>query len=166
LTAPSMAPLARSHCLCHQQRLLLPLSMTAFAAVTQLTTTTTRSQWLLFIVDGDNCSHHWRKRRWMAAASMVVFVDGSFRQGRRQWDGGAMTQWHWWQWLLWLMMVAAMVAVVLNCPAAVDAVATIPSLASMAEAKTSLPPPPLTSASIGNGCYCSHQLPPSPWPHS
>ncbi len=68
-----------------------------------------------------------------------------------------MTQSHWQQWLLWPMVVAATAVVILKCPAAVDATATIPSLAvSTAAAKTPLPLPPSTAASISNDCYRSH----------
>jgi hypothetical protein len=48
--------------------------------------TTTRSLWLLFVVNSGNGSHHQQKRRLMAAAAMVVFVDGSCRQWRQRWD--------------------------------------------------------------------------------
>jgi hypothetical protein len=44
---------------------------------------------------------------------------------------------------------------ILNCPVVVDAAATILSLALTVAAKTPLPPPPLTTAFIGDGCYCS-----------
>jgi hypothetical protein len=64
------------------------------------------------------------------------------------------------------MVAAAMAVVVLNCLAAVDAAAIIPLLASMAVAKTPLPPPPSAAASIGNECYCSHQQLPLLLPHS
>jgi hypothetical protein len=43
-----------------------------------------------------------------------------------------MMQWHLRQWRLWQMVAAAMVVIILNCAAAVDAAATIPSLASKA----------------------------------
>jgi hypothetical protein len=77
-----------------------------------------------------------------------------------------MMQWHQWQWLLRPMVAAAMAVVVLNCPVAVDAAATIPSLASMAAAKKPLPPPPSIIASISNDCYCSCRRPPSLLLHS
>jgi hypothetical protein len=64
------------------------------------------------------------------------------------------------------MVVAAMAVVVLNCPAVVDAAATIPSLASTALAETEFLPPPSTTASIGNDCYCSRQQLPLLLPHS
>jgi hypothetical protein len=54
------------------------------------------------------------------------------------------------------MVVVAMAVVILNYPVAVDAAATIPSLALMVVEKMPLPPPPSTAASIGNDCYCSH----------
>jgi hypothetical protein len=76
----------------------------------------------------------------MAAAAMMVFVDGGRCQRRRQWDGGTMMQWHLQQWLLWPMAVAAMAVIIVNCAAAVDATATILSLALMAAAKTPSPP--------------------------
>jgi hypothetical protein len=90
----------------------------------------------------------------MAAAAMVVFVDGSHPQQRQWWDGGRMTQWHPQQWQLRPMVAAAMAFIVLNCAAMVDAATTFPSLASMAVAKTPLPPPPSTAASIDDNCYC------------
>jgi hypothetical protein len=52
------------------------------------------------------------------------------------------------------MVAAAMVVIVVNFAAAIDATATILSLASMAAAKTPLPPLPSTTASIHNHCYC------------
>jgi hypothetical protein len=90
----------------------------------------------------------------MAAAAMVVFVDGGRHQWRRWWDGGTMTQWHWRQWHLWPMVAAAMVVIVFNCAVVVDAAATIPSLLSTVAAKTPLPLLPLTTASIDDDCYC------------
>jgi hypothetical protein len=66
---------------------LPPLTTTAIAAVNDrhcrcytVNDTTTRSQWSLFVVDGGNGSYCQQKRRSMAAAAMVVFVDGSCRQ--------------------------------------------------------------------------------------
>jgi hypothetical protein len=59
-----------------------------------------------------------------------------------------------------------MAVVVVNCAAAVDAIATIPSLALMVAAKTPLLPPPSTVASINNDCYCRHRWPPLLLPHS
>jgi hypothetical protein len=53
--------------------------------------TTARSQWLLFVVNGGNGSHHQWKQQSMAAVAMVVFVNGSCRQRRWQWDRGTMT---------------------------------------------------------------------------
>jgi hypothetical protein len=52
------------------------------------------------------------------------------------------------------MVAAAMAVVVVNCSAVVDPNATIPSLASMAAAKTPLPMLPSASAFINNNCYC------------
>jgi hypothetical protein len=57
----------------------------------------------------------------MAAAAIVVFVDGGRCQSRRRWDGGTMMQWHYQQWRLWPMVAAVMVVVVVNCAAVVDA---------------------------------------------
>jgi hypothetical protein len=54
------------------------------------------------------------------------------------------------------MVVAAMVVVILNCPAAVDAAAIIPSSALAAAVKTPSPLPPSATAFIGNDCYHSH----------
>jgi hypothetical protein len=54
------------------------------------------------------------------------------------------------------MMAAAMVVVVINCAAAVGAVATFPSSALTVGAKTSLPLPPSTAASIEDNYYCCH----------
>jgi hypothetical protein len=84
----------------------------------------------------------------MAAAEMMVFVDGGRCQRRQRWDGGAMTQWHRQQWRLWQMVAAAMAVVVVNCAAAVDATATIPSSALTAAAKA------ITAAAID---CCFHQ---------
>ncbi len=67
-----------------------------------------------------------------------------------------MMHWHWWQYLLCPMVAAAMVVFVLNCLAAVDATTIILSLVSTVAAKMPSLPPPLTAASIGNDCYCSH----------
>jgi hypothetical protein len=92
----------------------------------------------------------------MATMVMVVFVNGGHCQQRRWWDGGAMMQWNWRQWVLWPMVAVAMAAVVLNCPAVVDAAATIPSLALTAATKMPLPLPPSTTASFGISCYCSN----------
>jgi hypothetical protein len=64
------------------------------------------------------------------------------------------------------MVVAAMAVIVLNCPAAVDAAAVIPSLVSTAAAKTPSPLPPSAATSIGNDCYCSRQRSPSLLLHS
>jgi hypothetical protein len=100
----------------------------------------------------------------MAAAVMMVFVDGSCRQRRRQWDGGMMTQCHWQQWCLWPMVAATMAMVIVSCEAAVDATTTIPSLALMAAAKTPSPRPPSTVASIDDDCYCRHRRLPLPLP--
>jgi hypothetical protein len=77
-----------------------------------------------------------------------------------------MTQWHPRQWCLWLMVAAVMVVVAVNCAAAVDTAATIPSLAMMPVAKTTLPQPPLTAASIDNNCYCCRGQLPSLLPYS
>jgi hypothetical protein len=52
------------------------------------------------------------------------------------------------------MVVAAMAGFVLNCAVAVDATATIPSLALTAAAKAPLLPLPSTDASINDDCYC------------
>jgi hypothetical protein len=52
------------------------------------------------------------------------------------------------------MVAAMMVVVVVNCAVAVDAAATIPSLALMAAAEMPLPPLPSTLASINDNCYC------------
>jgi hypothetical protein len=52
------------------------------------------------------------------------------------------------------MVTEAMAVIVVNCAAAVDATATIPSLALTAVAKTPLPPQQSTVASINNDCYC------------
>jgi uncharacterized membrane protein len=65
-----------------------------------------------------------------------------------------MMLWHWQRWHLWQMVVAAMAVININCAAAVDATATIPSLALTAAAKTTSPPPPSTVVSINNDCYC------------
>ncbi len=46
-----------------------------------------------------------------------------------------MMQWHRRQWLLCPMVAAAMAVVVLNCPAAVDAAAIVPSSALTVAAK-------------------------------
>jgi hypothetical protein len=86
---------------------------------------------------------------------MVVFVDDSSHQPRRWWNGGAMMQWHWRQWLLGLMVVVAMAVIVLNCSAAVDAAAIIPSLALTVATKTPSLLPPSATASIGDDCYRS-----------
>jgi hypothetical protein len=64
-----------------------------------------------------------------------------------------MMQWHWQRWHLWQMVEAAMLVVILNGAAAVDATATIPSLAMTAAAKTPSPPLPLTVFSIDDDCY-------------
>jgi hypothetical protein len=48
-----------------------------------------------------------------------------------------------------------MAVVVVNCAAAVDATATIPSSAWMVAAKMHLLPPPSTAASIYDNCYCA-----------
>ncbi len=58
--------------------------------------------------------------------------------------------------------IGPMAVVVVNCAAAVDAAATIPSLALMAVAKMPLLLPPLTATSIGNNFYRRCQRPPSP----
>jgi hypothetical protein len=58
-----------------------------------------------------------------------------------------------------------MVVIVINYAAAVDAANTIPSPASMVAAKTPLPPPPSTAASIDHDCYCRHQQLPSLLPY-
>jgi hypothetical protein len=92
----------------------------------------------------------------MATVAMVVFIDGGPRQWRLPLDGGMMTQSHHQQWHLWPMVVAAMVVVSVNCAAAVGAAATIHSLAFTALAKSPLPPPPSTAASIKDNCYCCH----------
>jgi hypothetical protein len=102
----------------------------------------------------------------MVAAAVVVFVDSGRQQRRRRWDGWTMTQWHWRQWRLWTMVAVVMGVVVINCAAAVDAAATIPSLALTAAAKTPSLPPPLTIASINDDCYCRQQRPPLLLPHS
>jgi hypothetical protein len=128
--------------------------MTAIAADTQSPMTTARSQRLLFVVDGGNVGHRRWKWRSMAAVAMVVFIDGGHPQWRRQWDGGKMKQWHLQRLHLWLMVAAAMVVVIVNCAVAVDAAATIPSLASMVAAKRQSMPLPLTAASINMDCYC------------
>jgi hypothetical protein len=54
------------------------------------------------------------------------------------------------------MVAVAMAVILVNCAAAVDATATIPSSALTVAAKTPLPPPPLTVASIDNDCYHRH----------
>ncbi len=77
-----------------------------------------------------------------------------------------MMQWHWQQQRLWRMVAAVMAFAAVNCAAAVDATATILSLALTAAAKMQLPPLPSTVASINNDCYCRHRRPPSPLPHS
>ncbi len=64
-----------------------------------------------------------------------------------------MVQWHWQQWHLQPMVVVAIAVVIVNCTVAVDATATIPSLALMAAAKMPLLPPPSTIASINDDCY-------------
>jgi hypothetical protein len=64
------------------------------------------------------------------------------------------------------MVALAMAVVIVNCAAAVDAAATIPSLTLTAVAKMPSPLLPLTTASINNDCYHRHQRPPSPLPHS
>jgi hypothetical protein len=118
----------------------------------------TRSQQSLFDINGGNGGHCSWKQWSMAATVMVVFINGGRCLQRRQWDEGTMTQWHPWQWHLWLMVVAASTAVVVvNCAVAGDAVATIPSLMSMAAAKTPLPLVPSTTASINNECHFHHQ---------
>jgi hypothetical protein len=128
--------------------------------------TTPRSQQLLFVINGGNGGHCPWKPWLMAATAMVVFVDGSRCQQRQQWDGGTMTQWHLQWWCLWLMVAEAMAVVVVNCAEGIDATTTIPSLASTAVAKMQSPPPPLTTASIDNNCYCRLQWPPLPLPYS
>jgi hypothetical protein len=55
---PPSAPSAQSHCRLHQQQTLSLLSTTAITAATQLMTMTTKSQLLLFVVNGGNCGHH------------------------------------------------------------------------------------------------------------
>jgi hypothetical protein len=65
-----------------------------------------------------------------------------------------MTQWHPQQWHLWPMVAVAMAVVIVNCAAAVDAAATIPSSGLMVAAKTPLHLLPLTTASIADDCYC------------
>jgi hypothetical protein len=49
--------------------------MIAITAATQLTMMTTRSQRLLFVVNGGNSGHCRQKWRSMAATAMVVFVN-------------------------------------------------------------------------------------------
>jgi hypothetical protein len=49
---------------------------------------------VMFVIDSGNGSHRQWKRRLMAAAAMVIFVDSSHCGRRRQWDGGMMMQWH------------------------------------------------------------------------
>jgi hypothetical protein len=64
------------------------------------------------------------------------------------------------------MVAAAMAVVIVNCAAAVDAVATIPSSTLMAMAKTPLPPLQSIAAFINNDCYCRRPRPPSLLPYS
>ncbi len=60
-----------------------------------------------------------------------------------------------------------MAVIVVNCAAAVDATPTIPSSALTAAAKTPLPLPPSTVASINNNdCYCRRRRLPSQLLHS
>jgi hypothetical protein len=66
--------------------------MIAITASTQSTTTATKSQWLSFIVNGSNVVHCQWKLQSIAAAAMMVFVNGGQHQRRRRWDGGTMTQ--------------------------------------------------------------------------
>jgi hypothetical protein len=87
---------------------------------------TTRSQWLLFVIDSGNGGNCWWKRRLIAAAAVVVFVVSGPCQRRQQWDGGTLTQWHPRQWHLWPMVAESMAVVVVNCAAAVDAATTHP----------------------------------------
>jgi hypothetical protein len=63
-------------------------------------------------------------------------------------------------------MVVATMAVVVNCAAAVDAVATILSLALMMAAKMPLLPPPSTVPSMDDDCYHRRLRLPSLLPHS
>jgi hypothetical protein len=77
-----------------------------------------------------------------------------------------MMQCRWQQWHPWPMVVVAIAVIILNCAAAVDAAATIQSLALMAVAKIPLLPPPLTASSIDGDCCHCHQRPPLPLPHS
>jgi hypothetical protein len=77
-----------------------------------------------------------------------------------------MIQWHPLQWGLWPMVAVAMAVFLVNCLVVVDVFTTIPSSALVAAAKTSLPPSPLTTASIINNSYCRHQQLPSPLPYS
>jgi hypothetical protein len=58
------------------------------------------------------------------------------------------------QWLFQTMVAAVMAVILVNCAAAVDVTATIPSLALTAAAKTLLPLPPSTIAFIDDDCYC------------
>ncbi len=135
-------------------------------AATQLTTTTTRSQWSMFVIDGSKGSHRQWKGQSMATVAMVVFVEGGPRQRRQRWDGGTMMQWHCQQWCLRPMVAVAMVVVVVNCAAAVGAAATIPSSALTLAAKTPSLPLLWTATSIEDDCYPCQQWPPSPLPHS
>jgi hypothetical protein len=59
----------------------------------------------------------------------------------------------WQRWRLWPMVVAAMAEFIVNCVAAVDAAATIPSSTLMAAAKSPSLPPPSTAASINDDRY-------------
>ncbi len=62
----------------------------------------------------------------MAAVAIVVFVNGSCHQRRRQLDGGTMTQWQPWQWRLLPMVAGANAVIVVHYVVAVDAAATNP----------------------------------------
>jgi hypothetical protein len=83
----------------------------------------------------------WRGDDAMASLAMASLADGGGGNGGR---------------CLWLMVAAGMAVVMVNCSSAVDAAATIPSLALTAAAKMPLPLPPSTAASIDNKCYCRH----------
>jgi hypothetical protein len=57
---------------CHRQRRpLLPLSTITINSSAQLTTTTTRIHWTLFLIEGGDGGHYRLQRRLMAAAAMA-----------------------------------------------------------------------------------------------